>query len=144
MTAEGVARAGLEGLASIGVIRDLTPGAVVLREGQPARHLGVVVDGRLVVRAAIPGYPDATLMTLDPGDIFGWSAVLDGPATATITAVGDARVMLVERGVLQETLAADAELAAAVYRRLLGVVEDRLAATRLQLLDLYRGGGSGA
>jgi hypothetical protein len=39
-------------------------------------------------------------------------------------------------------MAADLELAARLYRRLLEVVEERLAATRIQMLDLYRGGGS--
>jgi CRP/FNR family transcriptional regulator, cyclic AMP receptor protein len=138
----GLAEGGLERLASIGVFCDLLPGATVLSEGRPARHLGIVIDGRLAVRTRVPGHPDATVMTLDPGDIFGWSAVLDSGATATIVALGDARVMLIEREALLEMLSADPLLAAAVYRRLLEVVEDRLAATRMQMLDLYRAGGS--
>jgi CRP-like cAMP-binding protein len=76
-------------------------------------------------------------MTLDRGDIFGWSAVLDGPATATVVALDRARVLSFERDALLGALAADPVLAARVYRRLLEVVEDRLAATRLQMLDLY-------
>jgi CRP/FNR family transcriptional regulator, cyclic AMP receptor protein len=138
----GLAEGGLGRLASIGFYRDLLPGATVLSEGQPARHLGVVIDGRLAVRTRVPGHPDATVMTLDAGDIFGWSAVLDSGATATIVALGDARVMLIEREALLEMLSADPLLAAAVYRRLLEVVEDRLAATRMQMLDLYRAGGA--
>ena len=42
---------------------------------------------------------------------------------------------------LRQAMAADVELAARLYRRLLEVVEERLAATRLQMLDLYRAGG---
>ena len=41
----------------------------------------MIVEGRLAVRDRI-GLDDVTLMTLDPGDVFGWSAVLDGISTA--------------------------------------------------------------
>jgi hypothetical protein len=37
-------------------------------------------------------------------------------------------------------MAAEPELAAAVYQRLLMVVARRLSATRVQLLDLYKAG----
>jgi hypothetical protein len=39
---------------------------------------------------------------------------------------------------LSVALAADPELAAVIYHRLLVVVARRLSATRVQLLDLYR------
>ena len=41
---------------------------------------------------------------------------------------------------LNRALAADADLAAAIYERLLVSVARRLTATRTQLLDLYRPG----
>jgi CRP-like cAMP-binding protein len=133
---------GLDLLAAIASYVHVPQGAYVLREGEPAQHLGIVVAGRLAVRAWVPGQSEATLMTLDEGEIFGWSAVLDRDATATIVAVDGTRVLLLPSDALRQAMAADLELAARLYRRLLEVVEERLAATRIQMLDLYRGGGS--
>jgi CRP-like cAMP-binding protein len=132
---------GLDRLAAIAQYMDVPAGDYVLREGEPARNLGLVITGRLAVRAWVPGQTEATLMTLDDGDIFGWSAVLDRDATATIVAVDATRVLLLPSDALRGAMAADLELAARLYRRLLEVVEERLAATRIQMLDLYRGGG---
>jgi CRP-like cAMP-binding protein len=133
---------GLDRLAAIAQYVNVPAGGHVLREGEPAKHLGIVISGRLAVRAWVPGQREATLMTLDDGDLFGWSAVLDRDATATIVAVDATRVLLLPSDALRQAMAADLELAARLNRRLLEVVEERLAATRLQMLDLYRAGAS--
>jgi CRP-like cAMP-binding protein len=133
----------VERLGTIARRVTVSGGETLLQEGHPTPHLGVVIDGRLAVRAWVAGHPFATLMTLDAGDVFGWSAVLDGPATATIIVLEQATVLLFERDALREVLASDPELAAALYRRLLEVIDARLAATRLQMLDLYGTGGPG-
>ncbi len=140
--APGLKGPGLDHLAAIARYADVPAGAYLLREAEPALHLGTLISGRLAVRAWVPGQSEATLMTLDEGDIFGWSAVLDRDATATIVAVDASRVLLLPSADLRQAMAADVELAARLYRRLLEVVEERLAATRLQMLDLYRAGGS--
>lgn len=128
-------------LATTARLESVTKGATLLRDGRPTPYLGVVIDGRLALRAPVPDHPDATLMTLDAGDIFGWSAVLDGTATATVVALEASSVVLLERKALLGAIAADPELAAGLYRRLLEAVANRLEATRLQALDLYRSGG---
>lgn len=129
-------------LAATARLESVTKGATLLREGRPTPYLGVVIDGRLALHARVPGYPDATLMTLDAGDIFGWSAVLDGTATASVVALESGSVMLLEREALLGAIAGDPGLAAGLYRRLLEAVASRLEATRLQMLDLYRPGGT--
>jgi len=82
-----------------------------------------------------------TILTVDDGDVFGWSAVMPGAlSTSTGTALVPTRALVFERDRLISAMADDCELASAVYQRLLKVVARRLAATRLQLLDLYRVG----
>jgi CRP-like cAMP-binding protein len=76
-------------------------------------------------------------MTLEPGDVFGWSVVLDGVSTASIVALENARVLLFERNALLSAIAADQTLAVAVLRRLLEAVASRLDATRLLMRDVY-------
>jgi CRP-like cAMP-binding protein len=129
-------------LAATARLESVTKGTTLLREGRPTPFLGMVVEGRLALRAPVPGHPDATLMTLDAGDIFGWSAVLDGTSTASVVALDASRVLLLEREDLLLAISGDARLAAGLYRRLVEAVASRLDATRLQMLDLYRPGGT--
>ena len=132
----------LERLAALGRIVDFEEGAVVITEGMPCPSLGVVVDGRIALRLSLPGGEDRTILTVEVGDVIGWSAVLP-PAIATSTgiAVAPTRVIAFDGASLRAALQSDCELGAAVYERLLVGVARRLMATRTQLLDLYRPGG---
>ena len=125
------------------ISRDERPalGTYLMREGRPTLDLGVILEGRLAVRDRI-GSDDVTLMTLDPGDVFGWSTVLDGTSTASIVADEGARVLLFDGAALRGALAADRSLALIVYRRLLEAVARRLDATRMLARDIYAFRGS--
>lgn len=125
------------------IARDERPavGTYLMREGRPTLDLGVILEGRLAVRDRI-GQDDVTLMTLDPGDVFGWSAVLDGISTASIVADDGARVLLFDGAALRGALAADNAMALVLYRRLLEAVARRLDATRMLARDIYAFRGS--
>ncbi len=128
-------------LAAIGEIREYPVGTTVLQEGTPCLSLAVVLSGRIALRLALPGVGDETILTVDEGDVFGWSALLpDWLATSTCVTIAPTTVLQFEREQLTAMLATDCDLAAAIYPRLLVAVARRLEATRLQLLDLYRAG----
>lgn len=125
-------------LAALASLVDIADGHVVLEEGMRCRELGVVVEGRLAIRLRLPGGDDRTILTLEPGDVFGWSAVLEpATATSTVVAVGPTRAIVFDGERLRSALGTDCELAAVVYQRLLSTLARRLVATRIQLLDLY-------
>jgi CRP/FNR family transcriptional regulator, cyclic AMP receptor protein len=129
-------------LARIARAVDYGPGETVVRAGEPCPALGVITEGRIALRLAVPGRSARTIATLEPGDIFGWSAVLPGSiATSHAVAVQPTRALLFDREPLATTMAGDCELAVAIHRRVLAAVARRLQATRLQLLDLYRAEG---
>jgi len=128
-------------LADIAEVHDIADGAVLVRAGFPCDALGVVVDGRIAIRPIVPGLGKRTILTLEQGDIFGWSAVLAGAnASSDAIAISRSRVVLFERDALARAMDAEPRLAAEVYRRVLSAVARRLQSTRLQLLDLYRAG----
>lgn len=126
-------------LAALGRLVDLPEGFAVVQEGAPCQDLGIVIKGRIALRLSLPGEKDRTILTLESGDVFGWSALLP-PAIATSTgvAVAPSRAILFDGDSLRTAVAVDCELAAAIYQRLLASVARRLVATRVQLLDLYR------
>ena len=131
-------------LAAVGTVVDLREGTIVIREGHPCEAMGIVLDGRVALRLGVSPHPDRTILTIERGDVFGWSASLPGAvASSTCVAATPCRAILFEAVGLREALDADSDLAAAVYRQLLVCVSRRLTATRLQLLDLYQAGPEG-
>jgi CRP-like cAMP-binding protein len=128
----------LERLTQLGTTAEYETGTAVIREGEPCEALGVLVDGRMSIRLRLPGGEARSILTIEPGDVFGWSAILaPSIATSTVTAVTRTRTVVFEGARLLDAMTADQELAAAVHRRVLVAVARRLQATRVQLLDLY-------
>jgi CRP/FNR family transcriptional regulator, cyclic AMP receptor protein len=111
---------------------------VLLREGEPTPYLAIVTAGRVALRMRLPGRGPATIATVEPGDIVGWSAVVS-PYRATSTAVTVEPVVALafDGPRLRQALETDEDLAAALYPRILRSVARRLEGTRLQLLDLF-------
>jgi CRP-like cAMP-binding protein len=136
----GLPAASARRLAAIGRHIDAEPGETLLTEGQPASALHLVLEGRVGIVARLPGQGEATLMTIEPGDIVGWSALLAPmPATATARVIERARLVTFPRDGLRSALDGDPALAAVVYRQALDAVSRRLLAALHQLLDLGEG-----
>jgi CRP/FNR family cyclic AMP-dependent transcriptional regulator len=118
-------------------------GAVLLREGAETRELSLLVHGRVGLSVLVRGHGSVTLISVEPGDIFGWSAVLAPfTATSTVTALGVVDIIAFDGALLRQALHKDMALAAGVYQQVLEAVARRLLATRQQLLDLYGAGAA--
>jgi CRP-like cAMP-binding protein len=79
-----------------------------------------------------------TMMTVEPGDVFGWSALITPyRATSSVISLEPVRVVAFDAGLLRERVRSDCELTAGIYPKLLEALARRLDATRHQLLDLY-------
>ncbi|HEY7331517.1 MAG TPA: cyclic nucleotide-binding domain-containing protein [Candidatus Limnocylindria bacterium] len=127
-----------ERLGAIGELRRVDAGAVLLREGAECDRFGILLDGLLSLRVAVAGRGRATLMTVEPGETFGWSAVVPPyRSTSTVVALQPSEVLVFDAEQLRALLRDDDALAATIYPRLLQCVSRRLVATRTQLLDLY-------
>jgi CRP/FNR family cyclic AMP-dependent transcriptional regulator len=124
-------------LAGIAVVHDLAAGDVIIREGQVAESLGIVLTGRVALRMLVPERGMVTILTVEPGDVVEWSAVVP-PYRGTSDAIAIEPVQLLELPGerLRSLLRTDPALSASVYPRILQAVARRLSATRLQLLDL--------
>jgi CRP-like cAMP-binding protein len=135
--------AGRERLAPYLHIVSYEAGREIQSEGEPMRHLGIVLSGRVALRLRVPERGPTTILTVEPGDLVGWSAIVPPHrATDTIVALIPTELLLVEADALRAELAADPALAAPVYLSLLEAMERRLTGTRLQLLDLFTMAGS--
>jgi CRP-like cAMP-binding protein len=112
--------------------------ARLLREGDETRELSVLMKGRVALTEHVAGRGSVTLMTVEPGDIFGWSALIPPfKATSTVISLEPVTVVAFDGARLRGDLRSDCELAAGIYSKLLEALARRLGATRTQLLDLY-------
>ena len=79
-----------------------------------------------------------TILTVEPGDIVGWSAIVPPfRATSSAVALTPVELALFDGRRLREHLERDQQLAAGFYPLVLRAVARRLEGTRLQLLDLF-------
>jgi CRP-like cAMP-binding protein len=125
-------------LAGLCQVLRAEPGDILLREGSPTTGLGIVRSGRIALRVQVPGRGSTTVLTVEAGDVYGWSAVVPPyRATSTAIAIEPSEVLLCEARALRDALDEDEDLAAALYPRILQAVARRLEATRLQLLDVF-------
>jgi len=125
-------------LAELGRLVSLRPTEVLMREGDPSDALAIVLEGRIGLRLRVPERGQVTILTVEPGDVVGWSAIVPPyRATSTAVALTESELAVFEGEKLREALAADDKLAAQLYPVLLQAVARRLEGTRLQLLDLF-------
>jgi CRP-like cAMP-binding protein len=115
-------------------------GETVLREGAPTPFLAVVLVGRVALRLHVPERGAQTLFTVEPGELFGWSAVV-APyrSTADAVALDHTELITFEGPALRSMLEADHELAAQVLQLVVDALSDRLTLSWHQRLDLFRG-----
>jgi CRP-like cAMP-binding protein len=83
----------LRRIADISRIVETPVGTVVTQMGTPGDSFFFLIDGRVSVQTPVgPGEP------MTPGDFFGEMSLLDGePRSATVTAITDLRMLVVDR-----------------------------------------------
>ena len=127
-----------ERLARLGEIQDFEADEIILHEGDDAKAMGILISGRLALRTLVPERGSVTILSVEQGDIFGWSAALaDTQAQSTVVATQPSKALVIDGVKLRSALQEDHALAASLYPRVLKAVARRLRATRLQLLDLF-------
>ena len=110
---------------------------VIFHEGDECHDFYLIVKGRVALEIEAPEHT-FRVQTLHEGDELGWSAILMGRgkhfqarALQPVTALGFDGVALLD------ACREDPAFGFALMYRMLGVVSERLQATRLQVLDMY-------
>jgi CRP/FNR family transcriptional regulator len=88
-------------LAASGQLQTFHPDAAILREGERAESLFVVLRGRVKMSRSTPVGRNVILALFGPGEVFGAVAALASrTADATITAIEETQCLEIERGAL--------------------------------------------
>jgi CRP/FNR family transcriptional regulator, cyclic AMP receptor protein len=112
----------------------------LFREGEPAETFYLIREGKVALEIAAPGHGASALViqTLGEGDVVGFSWLIephhwefDGRA------VDQVRAFRMDGTCLRDKCEEDSRLGYELMRRFAGLTANALAATRLQLLDVY-------
>ncbi len=134
----GLSASSKEALASIARQYESPARARLLREGDETKEFSVLIKGRVALTVHVAGRGSVTLMTVESGDIFGWTTLIQPfKATSTVVSLEPVTVIAFDGPRLRSALRADCVLAAGVYPKVMEALARRLGATRTQLLDLY-------
>lgn len=113
-------------------------GTVIFHEGQRSDAFYVVYRGHVTLEMCLPARGCTRLLTLGPGELLGWSALVgDGRMTAAATAADDVELIELSGTDLIRQCEADPLFGYRLMRRLAAALAKRLLATRLQMLDMY-------
>ena len=135
----GLESGDLDLMAGCGRLAVVQPGARLAREGDPAEQFFVVRAGRVALEIASPTGP-LVVETVEAGDIVGWSWIFPPYRWVyDVEVLEPAHLVVIDAGCLRQKCDADPEFGYRVMKRFAQVVAERLAATRLRLLDLYGG-----
>jgi CRP-like cAMP-binding protein len=108
----------LRRIADISRIVEIPAGTVVTQMGAPGDSFFFIIDGQVSVQTPV-GAGDM----LTPGDFFGEMSLLDGePRSATVTAITDLRMLVVDRSHFWRLLNETPDL----VRRILAVLSRRV------------------
>ena len=134
---EGLKTHHLEELASMVIETRFEKDRMIFREGDESSFFYLLLSGKVALEIVSPTQT-VRVQTLSGGDELGWSSVLaHGGKNFQARVLETVQALAFDSVHLRDEFSKNCELGYAFLARLLKVVESRVQATRLQLLDLY-------
>ena len=132
----------LEKIASISQEKTYQAGQTIFREGDQARELYILQEGKVLLEMRIAPYPErspspsATIDVVTKGELFGWSALVP-PNVFTLSASTTDRcqVVTIDGGKLTELMDSDPVMGYEIVKRLSKVIAIRLKRSREMLMS---------
>jgi CRP/FNR family transcriptional activator FtrB len=137
---DDINEAGLAKLAELATVLEVPADTELLREGEPADYVYILLEGRVSLCLPIPGKvcADTAVSTLSKGQLLGWSALL--PCSrwqASVYTLKTCRFVRVSAAELRSLCEHDYELGYHIMKNALTAVGQRLSECRMQQLDIF-------
>lgn len=121
----------------LGEIRDLEDGEVLIEEGKVDNRLHLVIDGNVAVTRKTTGEDWVVLHILRKGELAGELGFIDGQEhSATLRAIGPARVFSLERNRFESLLESNPLLVYRVMRAIIRGVHNTLRRMNVQQMEM--------
>jgi CRP/FNR family cyclic AMP-dependent transcriptional regulator len=113
-------------------------GHQIFREGEEANQFYIIREGKVALETYAPDRGSVIVDTLRDDDILGWSWLIPPYQWHfDARAVEMTRAIALDGKCLRKKCENDHDLGYELLKRFSSIIEQRLEATRLQLLDLY-------
>jgi CRP/FNR family cyclic AMP-dependent transcriptional regulator len=115
-------------------------GQFMLREGEEANQFYIIRKGKVALEVFSPEKGPIIIDTLGDGEVLGWSWLIPPYHWRfDARAVELTRAIALDGKCLRNKCEEDHDLAYELLKRFAHLMEERLEATRLQLMDIYGG-----
>lgn len=119
--------------------RSFAPSDQIFVEGERHPEIYVVLHGHVRLEMLIPARGKIPILSAGAGDVLGWSPLLgESVMTATAVALDPVQVLVFPADPLRGLCESNHDVGFHFMRQLASAIAQRLMATRLQLLDLYK------
>jgi CRP/FNR family cyclic AMP-dependent transcriptional regulator len=114
------------------------PDQLIFREGDESSFFYLILSGKVALEVPAPG-KTFRIQTIGEGEELGWSSLLS-PVKKQFQArcIAAADALAFDGARLLRECEADPKFGYELMRRVVGIVAERLQATRLQLLDVFK------
>ena len=135
-----IAEHDLQQITDASEVAYFAPDKVVFREGEQVEHIHVVIEGEVALEIRVAGKQYKRIHTVGSGELLGWSPLLGSRArmTATARALSPTKTLRINARQLLALCRHNHEFGFEVMRRTAMALANRLSATRLQLMDVYK------
>lgn len=128
----------LDKVAAIASIEHVEPSTVLYQEGVTCQMLYLVSSGIVALDMCMPRQGCTRILTVGPGEIIGWSALLENATmTARATAMETCTLLGLPAAELRQLCDADHDIGYAIMKQVSVALWHRLLATRVQMLDVF-------
>lgn len=137
---DGLNEGGLAKLAELATILEMPADTELLREGEPAEYVYILLEGRVSLCLPMPGKvcADTAVSTLSTGQLLGWSALLPcSRSQASVYTLKTCRFVRFSAAELRSLCEHDHELGYHIMKNALTAVGQRLSECRMQQLDIF-------
>ena len=113
-------------------------GKFIFREGEEAHQFYLIRQGKVAIEIFTPDRGHIVIETLDEGNILGWSWLIPPYQWHfDARALEATRAIALDGKCLRKKCEEDHDFGYEFLKRFAHIMEQRLAASRIQLLDLY-------
>ena len=128
----------LDLIAGCGTNTHFDAGTMIFREGEPADTFYVLRSGKVALEIHVPERGALVIETLGPGELLGWSWLFPPYKWHfDARAIDGTSAVALDGACLRGKCDDDPRLGYLLMQRFARVSQERLQATRLQLLDVY-------
>lgn len=120
------------------VVREFPIQSTIFEEGAENSWIHFIIAGQVALEMNAPPRGRSRVLTLGPGDILAWSALLGGGRmTTSAIALSDSKALAISASDIDSLCKLDERFGFLLFRDLATALSKRLTATRLQMLDLF-------